>query len=42
MGSARATRRSARCAWSASDGWKIDEPLVGLEPAAFPAFPDQQ
>jgi hypothetical protein len=23
------------------DGWKIDELLVGLEPAAFPAFPEQ-
>jgi hypothetical protein len=23
------------------DGWKIDELLVGLEPSAFPAFPEQ-
>jgi hypothetical protein len=23
------------------DGWKIDEALVGLEPATFPAFPEQ-
>ena len=23
------------------DGWKIDELLVGVEPAPFPAFPDQ-
>jgi hypothetical protein len=22
------------------DGWKIDELLVGLDPAPFPAFPE--
>jgi len=23
------------------DGWKIDELLAGVEPGAFPAFPEQ-
>ena len=40
LGESYSSQRTVRMVHE--DGWKIDEPLVGLEPAAFPAFPDQQ
>ena len=38
LGESYSSQRTVRMVHE--DGWKIDEPLVGLEPAAFPAFPD--
>ena len=39
LGESYSSQRSVRMV--REDGWKIDELLVGLEPGAFPAFPDQ-
>jgi hypothetical protein len=39
LGESYSSQRSVRMV--NEDGWKIDEQLVGLEPSAFPAFPDQ-
>jgi hypothetical protein len=39
LGESYSSQRSVRMV--NEDGWKIDEQLAGLEPAAFPAFPDQ-
>ena len=39
LGESYSSQRSVRMVHE--DGWKIDEQLVGLEPSAFPAFPDK-
>ena len=39
LGESYTSQRSVRMVHE--DGWKIDELLVGLEPSAFPAFPEQ-
>jgi hypothetical protein len=39
LGESYTSQRSVRMVHE--DGWRIDELLVGLEPSAFPAFPDQ-